>query len=104
MTTYEKQNYKKIYSPMKATTPNTIGKFDFYGHEEKRNLYKVTEEFTNWNIYTDRTHTYFYSIAKEGTGAQGTHYGTIKHIEKMIREGRIKRSSLTKLGYKLLGI
>lgn len=91
-----------IYKPMRAIMPATIGN-DYikeYGYSE--NLYKITENVGNWNIYTDSEHVYMFSIAKPGTGCGCSQYGDIRHIQRMIREGHIKKSELTKLGRKLL--
>lgn len=93
MTEYEKKNYKSIYEPMRAVMPATIRK-------DGKNLHKITESVGNWDIYTDGK--YMYSVAKPFTGAGDTQYGDIRHIKRMIKEGHIERSELTKLGRRLL--
>ena len=82
-----------IYKPMRAVMPATIQK-------DGKNLHKITESVGNWDIYTDGKH--MYSVAKPFTGAEDTQYGDIRHIKRMIKEGHIERSELTKLGRHLL--
>lgn len=82
-----------IYKPMRAVMPATIRK-------DGKNLHKITESVGNWDIYTDGK--YMYSIAKPGSQANDSQYGDIRHIRRMIREGHIERSELTRLGRHLL--
>ena len=57
-----------IYKPMRAIMPATIGNnyIKEYGYSE--NMYKITENVGNWDIYTDSEHVYMFSIAKPETG------------------------------------
>lgn len=91
-----------IYKPMRATMPATIGNNYIKEYGYRGNLYKISENVGNWDIYTDSEHVYMFSIAKPGTGCRCSQYGDIRHIRRMIREGHIKKSELTKLGRKLL--
>lgn len=95
MTNYEKENFHKIYDPMRRCTPACL-------KNDRRNLSKVTESPGNWNIYTDRTKKAFYCIAKPGTGCESSWFGDRRHIQRMIQEGHIRRSELTRLGRRLI--
>lgn len=95
MTAKEYKKYKKFYEAMKAEAPAVVHSKE-YGA-----LYKLTEERANWCLYTDSKKSFVYSIAKKGTGCSDSMYCNINHFKDMVKTNWIKKSELTRLGYRL---
>lgn len=54
----------------------------------------------NFDIYADKT-GHLYSIARPGTGCEGTHFGDANHIRHLMRQG-CWRDTLTEYGRELM--
>ena len=68
-------------------TPEILKEYELYGHTENyHTLTLFAVSGSNWDYYADETGT-LYSIAKPGSGCQGTFFGDCNHIRHLINEG-----------------
>ena len=98
----KKQEYNKPY-----VTADTLTEYKLYKRTEqgKRILFAIGGSLKdgfchNWDIYADEKGN-LYSIARKGSGCEGTYYGDIRHIKHLMRTGHW-HDTLTPYGFKLM--
>ena len=64
---------------------------------------KLVEGNNNWDIYWN-PYGWCESIAKPGSGAANSGFGNICHVKRLLEDGKIRPSQLTKLGRRMLGV
>lgn len=62
---------------------------------DRENTYR-----SNWDIYVDNKN-HLYSIARKGSGCGSTYFGTLSHIEYLLRQGTW-HDELTELGKQIM--